>query len=98
MNELQLLDNGEPIDTVDFGRPETGSINQKTLYIHNTDKLWPINNIKLDMVSDPDIKIEYPESLKPNESKEVRISWTPQWNRRTQLNISQLFTGELLVG
>lgn len=95
--ELELLDNGKIVESVDFGRPDVGSKNVKVLMLRNN-SVWEIQNIQLDIAKDDDVNILYPKSLKAKESGYVTITWSPKFERRTPLNISQLFSGDLLIG
>ena len=95
--EFELLDNGKIIESIDFGRPDVGTKNVKILQLRNN-SIWEIVNINLDVQKDDDVNILYPKSLKPKESGYVTITWNPKFERRTPLNISQMFTGDLLIG
>ena len=86
------------ISIVNFGRLEVGSKNEKILYLNNGSEQWPINNIKLDMELDQDLKIEHPVFLAPNETKSVLIYWNPKIERRTPLEQNIIFSGDLIIG
>jgi len=98
VTDWELLENGESVSIIDFGRPETGSKNIKILQLHNKSTFWEIHNIELDITKDTDYKIDFPKSLRPNEIRDVTVSWKPKFERREPLNISQLFIGDLLIG
>lgn len=95
--ELEILQNGKKIDTIDFGTPEVGSKNQVTIQLHNKSMDWPIENIKC-VVTEKDVIIDYPHRLNPNEYSNVTIYWNPEFERRTPLNITESFTGVLVIG
>ena len=90
---LQTVSNG-----VDFGIKEVGSKNEKILYLNNGSEQWPINNIKLDLALDEDIKIDYPKFLNANETKPVIIHWNPKIERRIPLALNLIFSGDLIIG
>ena len=61
MLELELFDGDKVTKKVDFGKPETGTINVKKLRLKNLSQYWPINNILFEN-TDKDIIIDYPKS------------------------------------
>lgn len=96
--DLEIYDGNTIISEIDFGRPETGSNNFKTLYLKNNSELWPIHNITLTETLDDDILIEYPKQLNPKELSPIIIKWTPKFERRKPLDITQIFSGDLMIG
>lgn len=101
MQELVLYEDKEltkPITTLDFGRVPVASKNIRVFYLANNSADWPISDIKLGEQKDNELKITYPQFLGPNESREVLIEWSPSFNRRKPLTLTELFRGDLLIG
>ena len=96
--DLELLKDGKRIESIDFGMPETGSINRMVLQIRNNSAQWPIYGIECSLKQSDELKIKYPEFLRPNETADVVISWNPKFERREPLLVSETFTGQLIIG
>lgn len=99
-NELVLYDDpgATRITTViDLGRIPVGTETKIIKYIKNNSDRWPIMNIHLSQ-TDPEMSVEFPQMLKPNGVKPVKITFRPSLGRREPLNISSLFAGELYIG
>ena len=95
--ELKLMDNGKPVNMIDFGVSEAGLTNVRILQLHNSSKYYVIENIQLNKSEDVDYNVVYPKTLKQNETKDVIITWSPKLERRTPLNVSHVFTGDLII-
>ena len=96
--DLELLKDGKRIDTIDFGTPETGSKNTMILQLRNNNIQWHIMGIECSLKQSDELKIKYPEFLRPNETADVVISWNPKFERREPLLVSETFTGHLIIG
>ncbi len=99
-DELQLFSDrlmSKRVKDLDFLRVPCGSRHSKSLYLHNDSPDWKIKNIKC-KVRDDDVTVKYPETLRPEQTAKVDISWTPNIDRRSPLDEQELFTGELHIG
>lgn len=96
--ELELIQNGKPINAIDFGTPEVGSVNRLVLQLHNKSMNWQIVNIECSLKQSEELQIEYPLQLNPHEYANVIISWNPKFERREPLDVIESFTGQLIIG
>lgn len=99
--ELQLYEDADltkPVSTLSFGRVPVGKSYEKKLYLANHNPRWPIVNIQCNESKDPNVKINYPEFIRPNSKEEVTIQWAPSLSRREALDTPHLFTGDLYIG
>ena len=84
-------------ESLDLGRVEIGRKMKYTVYLKNTDKEWPIDNIKAVNLSE-EIKISLPDMLQPQEVKEMSVYWTPKVGARVPLLTNFSIKGDLLIG
>lgn len=99
-NELILYDDpggAKQTTLIDLGRIPVGTETTVIKYLKNESKRWPMMNIQLNQ-TDPEIDVEFPQMLKPESIKAVKITFRPSLGRREPLNITQLFAGELYIG
>jgi len=99
--EMELYEDKEltkPVSKHSFGRVPVGRVYEKKLYLANHNTRWPIVNIQCNESKDSNVKITYPEFLKPNSAHEVIIEWSPNLSRREALDTPFLFTGDLYIG
>ena len=96
--DLELLRDGKRVDTIDFGTPETGSKNTLVLQLRNNSAQWSIYGIECSLKQSDELKIAYPEFLRPSETADVIITWNPKFERREPLLVSETFTGQLIIG
>ena len=99
-NELKLYDDpgGAKLTTrIDLGRIPVGEETSVVKYLKNNSPKWPMMNIALNE-TDPEVTVDFPQMLKPNSIKPVKITFRPSMRRRIPLNIQHLFVGELWIG
>ena len=85
------------VESLDLGRVELCKSIKYKMYIKNTDEQWAVHNIKLENTN-PELKFDFPEILKPNEVREMFVYWTPKLDSRKPLNAEFKFTGEVYIG
>jgi len=85
------------IESLDLGRVSLGESTKYTVYMKNTDKDWAIHNIKIENTN-PELRFEAPEILKPNEVREVNVYWTPKLSNRKPLRAEFKFSGDIFIG
>jgi hypothetical protein len=79
------------------GRIPVGTETTVIRYLKNNSTQWNIMNIQLNQ-TDPELDMEFPQMLKPQSIKPVKLTFRPSITRREPLNIRQLFGGELWIG
>lgn len=87
----------ELYERIDLGRLPVGEKTSVTVYLKNESKEWPITKIHLNE-SDPEVKVDFPQILRPSEIYPLNIEFHPNINRRKPLDVKHLFTGELYIG
>ena len=85
------------IESLDLGRVSLGESTKYTVYMKNTDPEWAIHNIKIENTN-PELRFESPEMLKPNEVREVHVFWTPKLSNRKPLRAEFKFSGDIFIG
>ena len=85
------------IESLDLGRVSLGESTKYTVYMKNTDPDWSIYNIKIENTN-PELRFESPEMLKPNEVREVHVFWTPKLDNRQPLRAEFKFSGDIFIG
>ena len=74
------------LEKMDFGRPYLGTQNKKIVYVHNSNKKWPITNIRLnESIKTKELQVIYPELLTPNEVAKIEIHLNPLMTREEPL-------------
>ena len=79
------------IESLDLGRVSLGESTKYTVYMKNTDPDWSEN-------TNPELRFEAPEMLKPNEVREVHVFWTPKLDNRQPLRAEFKFSGDIFIG
>jgi len=98
--ELHFYEDAElkhPIKTINWGRLPVGKKYEKTIYMANPDKEWPIVNITLN-TNDEMLQVEYPQVLRPNGKAEIKLSMDVLFSQNKGLAVAQMFTGEMFIG
>jgi len=99
-HELRLYDDAgaaKLTTSIDLGRIPVGTETTVIRYLKNNSTQWNIMNIQLNQ-TDPELDVEFPQMLKPQSIKPVKLTFRPSITRREPLNIRQLFGGELWIG